>query len=333
MTDRDGERTDLLQLLRRNPDDWLSGAELSRQLGVSRAAVWKQVEQLRQEGFRIEAQKSKGYRLCAAPETLSAATLTAGLSLQRVGRQIVCLAQTDSTNLRAASLGAEQASDGTVVFADTQTAGKGRRGRTWHSPPGVNLYLSVLLRPRLAPWDAPQLTFLSAVAAARAIAAVTGVPAAVKWPNDLLIGGRKVAGMLNEMQAESECVSWVVLGIGVNVNMQPAQFPGDLRYPATSLAIETGSPVSRLELARQLLVELDAAYRTFCRDGFVPIRNAWLALFPFVGRRVEIGGAGETVTGRVAGIDDDGALLLVDADGQSRRILSGDVRPLDPDPT
>ncbi|PLX79177.1 MAG: biotin--[acetyl-CoA-carboxylase] ligase [Desulfuromonas sp.] len=328
MTTSTTREFNLLNLLRNGSGGWISGAELSRQLGISRAAVWKQIEQLRQEGFRIEAQKSKGYRLLAMPEELTEAALTMGQVLPIVGRRVITLGKTDSTNLQAATLGAEGEAEGTVVFADSQSAGKGRRGRTWCSPPGTNLYLSLLLRPAIAPWDAPQLTFLSAVAAARALRNVSRLPITVKWPNDLLVNGRKVAGMLNEMQAESEQVGWVVLGIGINVNMRREQFPEDLRYPATSLALEVGEDVSRLAIARELLAELDRAYAVYLRDGFAPIRSAWLELFPFVDRLVEISGAGETVSGRVTGVDGDGALLLVDDRGKELRILSGDVRPL-----
>lgn len=328
MTPTATRANNLLNLLQKGSGGWISGGELSRTLGVSRAAIWKQIEQLRQEGFRIEAQKSKGYRLLAMPESLTEATLTTGQALQIVGRRVITLEETDSTNLQAAALGAEGEEEGTVVFADSQSAGKGRRGRSWCSPPGTNLYLSLLLRPPIAPWDAPQLTFLSAVAAARAIHNVSRLPIAVKWPNDLLINGRKVAGMLNEMQAESEQVGWVVLGIGLNVNMRREQFPEDLRYPATSLASEAGREVSRIAVARELLAELDRAYADYLRDGFEPIRAAWLELFPFVERLVEVSGAGETVVGRVTGVDDDGALLLLDNNGDEVRILSGDVRPL-----
>jgi len=323
---RKNPREAILQLFHQRRDGYVSGEEISRTLAVSRSAVWKQIQALRELGYVIEAVPSRGYRLLSAPDTLIAAELQAGLGTELVGREILSLAEVDSTNLRAAELAEQGAAEGTVVIAESQSRGKGRLGRRWASPPGVNLYLSVVLRPPILPWDAPQLTFLSAVAVARAIGEEPGLDPEVKWPNDLLLAGRKVAGLLNEMQAETEGVHYVVLGIGVNLNMQPEQFPADLRYPATSLAIETGAPVSRADFARRLLQHLDALYREYLTEGFEPVRRAWQGYFRLVGRTVEVDCQERILGGAVVGIDDDGALLLETAEGGTERILAGDVR-------
>jgi BirA family biotin operon repressor/biotin-[acetyl-CoA-carboxylase] ligase len=319
-------RETILNLFRQAPDSYVSGERLSEVLGVSRTAVWKQIRQLRQLGYRIEALPSRGYQLRATPDLLLVEELCAGLTTRIVGREIRCLAETDSTNRQACALGEAGADEGLVVIAEQQCAGKGRLGRSWASPPGVNLYLSVVLRPPLPPHAAPQLTFLSALAVSRAIVAATGLPPTHKWPNDVLIDGRKVAGLLNEMSAESDRIRFVVLGIGVNLNMTAEQFPADLRSPATSLLLATGRPVARASFARTLLTELDALYTDYLHLGPEPILAAWEARCDLVGRPVAVDGQGMPLHGIVAGIDRDGALLLTLADGSTERVLAGDVR-------
>ena len=324
-----GVREAILNLFRQSPEGYLSGERLSEGLGVSRTAVWKQIQQLRQLGYRIEALPSRGYRLCATPDLPLAEELRMGLTTRTIGREIRYLAVTDSTNRQAYALGEAGADEGLVVIAEEQSAGRGRLGRHWVSPPGVNLYLSVVLRPPLPPHAAPQLTFLSALAVSRTIAAVTGLAPTHKWPNDVLLDGAKVAGLLNEMSAESDRIRFVVLGIGVNLNMTADQFPAELRAPATSLLIATGRPVARAQFARTLLAQLDALYAEFLLRGPAPILAAWEAHCDLVGKPVSIEGQGtEARCGVVAGIDRDGALLLTLADGTVERILAGDVRPL-----
>ena len=321
-----GVREAILGLFRQSPDEYLSGERLSAVLGISRTAVWKQIRQLRQLGYRIEALPARGYRLCAAPDLPLAEELRTGLATRVIGREIRYLAETDSTNRQAYALGEAGAAEGLVVIAEQQSAGRGRLGRSWASPPGVNLYLSVLLRPPLPPHVAPQLTFLTALAVSRTIAAVTGLTPTHKWPNDVLLAGGKVAGLLNEMSAESDRIRFVVLGIGVNLNMTAEQFPAELRAPATSLLIATGRPVARAHFARALLAELDTLYTEFLRQGPASIMAAWEARCDLVGKPVRVEGAGRPLRGVVAGIDRDGALLLTLADGSTERVLAGDVR-------
>lgn len=324
-----GARETILNLFRQAADGFVSGARLSEVLGVSRTAVWKQIRQLRQLGYRIDAIPSRGYRLCAAPDLPLAEELRTGLTTRIVGSEIRYLNETDSTNRQAYALGEAGAGEGLIVIADRQSAGKGRLGRTWVSPPGVNLYLSVLLRPPLPSYAAPQLTFLSALAVSRAIAAVTGLAPTHKWPNDVLIDGCKVAGLLNEMSAESDRIRFVVLGIGVNLNMTADQFPADLRTPATSLLLAGGQPVARARFARALLEQLDALYAEYLRCGPAPILTAWEAHCDLVGKAVTVDeGGGPALRGTVAGLDRDGALLLTLANGSTERVLAGDVRQL-----
>lgn len=305
---------------------FVSGEQLSRNLGVSRTAVWKRIVALRSAGYCIEALPSQGYRLLSRPDLLDADQIMAGLPKGCcVGQRIVCLDETGSTNTEAFQRAEAGAVEGTVVLADRQTAGKGRLGRQWASPGGVNLYLSVVLRPQLPPYEAPQLTFLSAVAVARTIEEQTGLKPAIKWPNDLLLDGCKVAGLLNEMSAETDRIGFVVLGIGINLNMTLEQFPDDLRSPATSLAIAAGRPVPRVPFAVRLLTALDEEYARFCADGFGPVREEWARRCNAHGRQVSVTMGTQTLVGPFAGIDHDGALLLQLPDGRLERIMSGDV--------
>jgi BirA family biotin operon repressor/biotin-[acetyl-CoA-carboxylase] ligase len=316
----------ILELFRAKPGGTVSGEELSSALAVSRTAVWKHIKTLKELGYQIKAVPSQGYRLLASPDLLIPAEITAGLSTERIGaRRLICFRETDSTNDVAFKLAEEGAEEGTVVVAESQRRGKGRLGRQWESPPGVNLYCSIILRPPILPYHASQLTFLSAVAVARAVAATTSLQPTIKWPNDVLVGGLKVAGLLNEMSAETEKVNFVVLGIGININMNRSQFPADLRHPATSLAIETGGTVSRIGVTRALLEALDALYGDYLSHGYEPVRAEWLLRSNMVGCQVRVSFHDSEVTGEVTGIDDDGALMLKLPNGRPERILAGDV--------
>ena len=217
----------ILTMLRREPV--VSGAALSSALGVSRAAVWKHVEALRADGYRIEARRARGYTLTGNPDRLLPAEITQHLTTTRFGRRLETFETIDSTNIRAGQLAREGAPEGTLVVAERQTHGRGRLGRSWVSPARVNLYASFVLRPQLAPADAPQLALAAAVAVARALAPLAPGRVAIKWPNDCLLDGRKVAGILTEMDAEVDRVRAVVLGIGVNLNATTRAFPIALR--------------------------------------------------------------------------------------------------------
>ncbi len=200
-------------------------------------------------------------------------------------------------------------------------------GRQWESPGGVNLYVSILLRPSILPFDAPKLTFLSAVAVCRTIEHCTQLAAQVKWPNDVLVNGKKVAGLLNEMSSETEQVHYVVLGAGVNLNMQKEQFPKELRYPATSLFVESGEVVSRLDFTRRLLQEVDALYQVFLEKGSQPILDEWTALCGLTGEEVQVDCGNVKINGIMTGLAEDGALLVRKASGEIEAIYAGDVRP------
>lgn len=316
----------ILRLFRAE-EGYISGQRLSRELGVSRTAVWKHISALRKNSYLIEAVPSRGYRLVSSPDIIDPDDVRTQLEGARVGRRLEFLKTTVSTNADAFRLAEDGAVEGTVVLADSQSGGKGRRGRVWMSPAGVNLYCSVVLRPAIMPYEAPQLTFLSAVAAARAIELTTNLIPEIKWPNDLLVSGKKVAGLLNEMSAETDGINFVILGIGVNLNMTADQFPGDLRHPATSLLLESGAKVDRSRFTGTMLGELDRLYADFLEHGFGPVREEWQRRCNASGRQVIVSDSGTECTGgRFIGIDSDGALLLRSEDDVLHRITCGDVR-------
>jgi len=313
----------------REQNGFVSGEQISRSLNVTRTAVWKHISALREAGYVVDAIPSRGYRLVSSPDVFNVEEIAAQLNTSVMGKYLVCLDETVSTNAYAFRLAEEGAAEGTVVIAEAQSGGKGRLGRVWSSPPRVNLYCSVVLRPSVKPYEAPQLTFLSAVAVARAIEQVTGLKPEIKWPNDVLIGNKKVAGLLNEMSAETDGINFVILGLGVNLNMSPGQFPPDLRSPATSLLIEAGHPVGRVRFVVQMLRELDMLYAGFLTHGFLEVREEWQQRCNAHGREVVVSNGGSVdVKGMFGGIDGDGALLVRQADGSIERILSGDVKVL-----
>jgi BirA family biotin operon repressor/biotin-[acetyl-CoA-carboxylase] ligase len=304
----------------------VSGAELSQKLGISRAAIWARIEELRKLGYDIEASPHLGYQLVSSPDVLHADDLLARLGKTKViGRDIRVFQETTSTNDVIEKLARDKVKQGVVVFAESQTKGRGRLGRKWMSPTGKGLWFSVLLRPDLRPQETTQLTVASATALARAIQSQTGLKPEIKWPNDILIGGKKVAGILTEMSAELDRVKHVILGIGLDVNQSVSEFPADLRKLATSLKIESGKAISRAELAVKILQELDDDYARICDGGFAKLADEWEERCTTIGQQVTVHIGDRRIRGRAESLDDDGALLLRTEHGRIERINGGDV--------
>ena len=315
----------ILSALRAHPDG-VSGAELAEQLKISRAAVWSRIEELRRVGFEIEAGPHFGYRLVDEPDALFADDLLARLGKTKVvGRDIQVFEQTTSTNDVIEMLARDGVKEGAVVFAEAQTKGRGRLGRKWMSPTHKGLWFSVLLRPDLRPQETTQLTVASATALRRAIKTVTGLSAEIKWPNDLLIGGKKVVGILTEMSAEVDRVRHVILGIGVDVNQDASEFPAELRKIAMSLKIETGKEISRAELATEILRELDFDYARICGGKFPAVADEWEAGCATIGKNVSVQMGTRQIRGRAEALDDAGALLVRTEHGHLERVIGGDV--------
>jgi BirA family biotin operon repressor/biotin-[acetyl-CoA-carboxylase] ligase len=315
----------ILSALRENPDG-VSGAELAEQLKISRAAVWARIEELRQLDYDIEAGPHFGYRLVSSPDALHADDLLARLGKTKViGRDIQVFEQTTSTNDVIEKLARDGVKEGVVVFAESQTRGRGRLGRKWISPAHKGLWFSILLRPNLRPQETTQLTVASATALRRAIESETGLKPEIKWPNDILIGGKKVAGILTELSAEVDRVKHVILGIGIDANLDANEFPADLKKTATSLKIETGETVSRAELAVAVLRELDFDYARIGGGKFPAVADEWESGCVTIGKNVTVHIGDRKIRGCAESLDDDGALLVRTEHGHLERITGGDV--------
>lgn len=318
---------EILSLLRSEPDAYRSGEEMSRQLGVSRAAVWKAVEALRRAGYEIVSAPNRGYRLSAAPDDLRSGELTAAMSGRLVGREVVCLDTVDSTNSEVKRRAANGANQGLAVISDEQTAGRGRRGNAFQSLKGKGLFCSVLLRPQV-PLDAlGQLTAWTAVAVCRAIEACCGLDCGIKWTNDIILGGKKLCGILTELEfeAESAAAVAVVVGVGINVGQTEADFGPDLSPIATSLTQALGRPVRRAELAVHLLSALDEMYAAF-PQGKVAYLDEYRRRCVTTGHEVAlVGPDGSREPALAQEVDDDFALVCRLPDGSTRTVTAGEV--------
>ena len=316
----------ILSFLAEGGDEFVSGAALSDKLGLSRTAVWKHVEQLRRLGYKIEAQPARGYRLVEVPDRLTALELLPLLATRELGRTVHHHETIDSTNRAAFELAQDGAYHGELVVAEAQTAGKGRRGRAWASPAGKNLYCSVVLRPEIPPARAPELTLVAAVALAETLREA-GADAGIKWPNDVVIGGKKIAGILTELSADVERVQFVVVGLGVNLNASSDDFPPEVAEVATSLKVARGSAVPRALFTAALLTRLEQWLDTWAEQGFGPVRQAWKKLSTILGQDVLVRSEQKELRGVAEDIDETGALILR-VDGKVERVLAGDVEQL-----
>ncbi len=316
----------ILAALRANPDG-VSGAQLAEELAISRAAVWSRIEELRRVGYEISAGPHYGYRLVNSPDVLHADDLLARLAGAPIiiGRDIRVFKKTTSTNDVIEKLARDGVQEGVVVFAESQTRGRGRLGRKWISPANKGLWFSVLLRPHLHPQESTQLTIASATALRRAIISATGLRPEIKWPNDLLIGGKKVAGILTELSAEVDRVHHITLGIGVDVNLAAEDFPPEIRPFATSLKIEAGMDISQVELAAAIIRELDVDYGRINHGDFSAVADEWEAGCATIGNHVTVRMGDRQFCGRAESLDDGGALLVRTEHGRLERVIGGDV--------
>ena len=314
----------LLTLLAENATIVVSGARIAREIGVSRSTVWRWVERLRELGVRAKGHPRTGYFLEKVPDILTPEMLRQRLKGSLFGKHIYHFFKVNSTNRVALELGHAGEPEGAVVLAEEQTAGRGRSGRTWHSERAAGIYVTLLLRPKLAPVQAPLLTMMAGLSAHAAIQAQTGLAVDLKWPNDLLIGGKKAGGILTEMHAEPGQVRFVIVGIGLNVNQE--KFPGELSSVATSLRIETGRLQSRLELLVRLLREFESDYNQFLREGPASVIERFSAISSYAqGKRVRVSNGKESFTGITAGLGPEGLLQVQREGGQLTTVIAGDV--------
>ncbi len=316
----------ILTALRSIKEGGVSGAELSEKLGISRAAIWARIEAMRELGYDIQASPHFGYRLLSVPDVLHADDLRSRLrEVKVIGRDIRVFQETTSTNDVVEKLARDGVKEGAVVFAESQTKGRGRLGRKWISPSGKGLWFSVLLRPDIHPLCITQLTVASATALIRAIRRQTGISAEIKWPNDILIKGRKVAGVLTELSAEMDHVKYVILGIGLDVNLEDSDLPPEVKPLATSLRVETGRLINRAELAAAVMEELDFDYARICEGKFDLVSEEWQRQCSTIGSNVRIRIGDRSIPGVAEALDSDGALLLRTEHGRLERIIGGEV--------
>jgi BirA family biotin operon repressor/biotin-[acetyl-CoA-carboxylase] ligase len=316
----------ILKLLRKGPA-LVSGERISTELGLTRAAVWKKIGTLRDKGFVIAGVPSRGYRLLSSPD-LSADVVLSLLSGD-FWQRILFYKSVDSTNEVASELLSHGDNGaGTVIIADAQERGRGRLGRRWVSPPGLNIYMSVVLRPDILPRDVTLLTLVAAVASARGVRHTTGADVSIKWPNDLVVSGRKVGGILTEARSDRDRITQAVIGIGINVNMACGNLPDGIDANATSLMDETGKSHSRSEIVAAILEEFAYWHELLVWGGREALLAEWRRLSSTLGRRVRVVTRQETLEGCAEDIDNDGKLILALPWGEKRRIGAGDLMML-----
>lgn len=316
----------ILNMLRHSRDSYVSGEELCKGAGISRAAIWKHIEKLREEGYDIEALPHLGYKLVAIPDSLIPSEIKWKLKTKIFGKSVISYKKVDSTNIVAYELAEKGMKEGTVVLADEQIKGKGRHGRHWSSPSKGGIYMSCILRPAIAPNEISRITLLAAVAVAQAIRDVTSLEVTIKWPNDIMVDNRKLCGILTEMKAEQDSVDFVVLGIGINVNAAKIELPKG----AASIKEELhrrGRKInlSRVELTKRVLERLEEYYNLMKSDGFEPIIDIWKDLSVMIGSRVKVSIHGKTFEGLAHDINPDGALVVRTESGILEKVSSGDV--------
>lgn len=331
LNQRDQLRSRVLELLETAPEA-ISGQEIAERLGISRTAVWKHIQALRRLGYSIEGRSRAGYYLTGRADVLGPEEIRRRLSTRFLGRQVLYYPLVGSTNDVAKEVAEKGAPEGTLVVADQQSAGRGRLKRSWFSPPGSGIWMSLILRPRVSLAQAPRYTLVVGVAVAEAIRSLTGLAAGIKWPNDVLIRGRKVAGILTELRAEPEAVAYAIVGVGINVSQPADAFPPELRGIATSIAAELGQAhgsepaVTRAELIADILNRLEADYLSLPPTGLGVLRQRWVNLSVTLGEPVAISDVGgEIFRGRAVDLQEDGSLVVEGERGERRAFIAGEV--------
>ncbi len=315
----------LLEMLKENEGRHCPGPDLAERLGLSRTGIWKHVQALKARGYEIESHAKEGYMLVKSPDLLTPEEVAPYLKTAWLGRRYHHFAKLGSTNDQALLFAGEGAPHGTVTTAEEQTAGRGRLRRPWESPPGCGIYMSMLLEPPIAARDAPQVILVSGLALVKTLSEEFGLSAQLKWPNDVLIGGKKISGMLAEMQSDQDAVRFLVIGVGINVNHRPEDMPETFRYPATSLAIELGRTVKRRDVLAAFLERFEREYERFVKEGLTALLPELEGASGVIGKVVTLLKGEEQVSGVVTGFTAEGALLLADSQGREEIVWVGDI--------
>jgi len=316
---------DILKYLREK--EYVSGEVLARKLKISRVAVWKQIQKLKDMGYKITSDQNLGYCLVSHPDLLIPQEVQRGLSTTYIGKKIYYFPELESTNIAAKEKAlhrAEGMSEGTLIIAERQSAGKGRLGREWFSPAG-GIWLSIILYPQLSPSYISRITLMTAVATVKALENYTLIKPQIKWPNDILINEKKVCGILTEMSAELDIINWVVVGIGVNVNIDHQRFPEDIQENTISLKEALGKEVLRVKLAQTFLQEFEKYYDKLKRKEFPSILREWKLYSHTLGRKIRVDMGERIIIGEAVNINGEGALILKKEDGELIKIISGTI--------
>lgn len=315
----------ILRVLRDNKGEFVSGQQISDVLNVSRTAVWKYINVLKEDGYDIESISRKGHRLVASPDTLTYIEVSEYLATKYIGREIIHFDSIDSTNIKAKELASKGCDDGTVVISEQQTSGRGRLGRSWVSPKGKGIWMSVVLRPEINPTDATKITQIGAAAVWEAMNSL-GIIAYIKWPNDIVINGKKVCGILTEMSGELNRLNYLVIGIGINVNIDGDSFSEEVNKVATSIKQEIGREVPRRELVAMILNKFEELYEELVNHGTIKKsikicrENSIL-----IGKKIKIISKEQELERKAIGINDEGQLLIEDDMGNVSPLISGEV--------
>lgn len=316
-------KEEILKMLRET-DGYISGQELCNKFGVSRTAIWKVMKQLKEAGYNIEAQQNKGYHIVSAPDVMDAAELKSIWKPKWVGCEILYFDSIDSTNTKAQELAEKGYPSGTLVVADKQVAGKGRRGRNWESPSGCGIFMTLMLKPDINPNNASMLTLVSALAVAKALADITGKDSKIKWPNDIVIDGRKVCGILTEMSAQFDYINNIVIGIGINVNN--SSFPEEISATASSLRLLSGGKkYRRAEIIEKIMEYFEKYYSIFLEtEDLSALVNEYDAMLVNMKKQVKVLDPKEPFEGKAMGITKTGE-LIVDTWESRKLVSSGEV--------
>lgn len=306
--------------------DYISGEKISASLGVSRTAVWKQINALKDEGYEIESVPKKGYLLKKRPEKILATEIINGLSLKHWDRDnIYTYEQVDSTNIIAKRMAAQGQAEGSFIIAEEQIKGRGRMDRNWLSPSGKGVWISFILRPDILPMKASEITFVVAVGIMEGIKAHTGLDVKIKWPNDLLLNNKKICGILTEISAEIERIKYIVAGVGINVAQKKEDFPDEIKEKASSLERELGQKINRNQLIQNVIEEMERVYFLYREEGFEKILDIWRVNNITLGRRVKAITREEEIIGLAEKIDSEGFLIIREDQGKTHKIIAGDV--------
>ncbi len=316
----------VLEELRSNKNKYLSGEELSKKLGVTRTSVWKNINKLKEEGYIIESSTNKGYMLIDAPDTLYPAEIKRLLNTKIIGNEIIFIESIDSTNNYGKKICGKEFVEGTIIIAEEQTTGRGRLGRNWISPKGEGIWMSILLKPNLKPEQASQLTILAAYAAAKSIRDMLELDALIKWPNDIVIDGRKACGILTEMGAEIDRINYLIVGIGINVNIEEKSFYANSLNTATSLRIEKGEAIDRKALLAKVIENFESLYMAFIESKNIEdLLYKYKKISVTLGKEIKFSFNKEDFIGTAVDIDSLGRLLIKLKNGEIIELSSGEV--------